>query len=184
MNEPSRVRTVHVPDIVRIKITSMGDGGSGKSCLIKRYCEERFVSKYIPTIGVDYGVKSVDIEGYEVRVNFWDLSGHSEFFDVRNEFYKDTQGVLLCFDLSSRRSFEALDNWLNEARKYGCSESSAQFVLVGCKLDKKRIVTESEANSWARQHGIPYFETSSNTGANVMDMFESLFERVVRRFVQ
>jgi DnaJ family protein C protein 27 len=59
----------------RIKVLSLGSCGSGKSCLIKRYCEERFVSKYITTIGVDYGVKPVQIDGCEVRVNFWDLSG-------------------------------------------------------------------------------------------------------------
>ena len=63
----------------------------GKSCLIKRYCEEKFITKYISTIGIDFGVKAVEIDGEEVRVNFWDLSGHPEFFEVRNEFYKDTQ---------------------------------------------------------------------------------------------
>jgi DnaJ family protein C protein 27 len=72
----------------------------------------QFVSKYISTIGVDFGVRSVWIDGIEVKVNFWDLSGHPEFFDVRNEFYKDTQGSLLVFDVGNRRSFEALDNWL------------------------------------------------------------------------
>lgn len=51
------------------------------------------MSRYISTIGVDYGVKPVTIGNQEVRVNFWDLSGHQEFFEVRNEFYKDTQGV-------------------------------------------------------------------------------------------
>lgn len=60
-------------------------------CVIKRFCEEKFVSKYISTIGIDYGVKPIAVCGKEVRVNFWDLSGHPEFFDVRNEFYKDTQ---------------------------------------------------------------------------------------------
>ena len=83
------------PAHTRIKIISMGSGGSGKSCLIKRYCEERFVSKYIATIGVDYGVKPATVDGVEVRVNFWDLSGHPEFFEVRNEFYKDAQGAIL-----------------------------------------------------------------------------------------
>jgi DnaJ family protein C protein 27 len=53
----------------------------------------QFVSRYICTIGVDYGVKSVMVDGCEVKVNFWDLSGHPEFFEVRNEFYKDAQGV-------------------------------------------------------------------------------------------
>ena len=57
-------------DVLRIKVTSMGEGGSGKSCLIKRYCEEKFVSRYIATIGVDFGVKPIEISGYEVKVSF------------------------------------------------------------------------------------------------------------------
>lgn len=72
----------------------------------------QFVAKYISTIGVDFGVRSVVMEGKEVKVNFWDLSGHPEFFDVRNEFYKDTQGALLCFDVCNKRSFDALDKWV------------------------------------------------------------------------
>lgn len=53
----------------------------------------QFVSKYISTIGIDYGVKPVTVNGESVRVNFWDLSGHPDFFEIRNEFYKDSQGV-------------------------------------------------------------------------------------------
>ena len=53
----------------------------------------QFVSRYISTIGVDYGVKPVQAHGCNIKVNFWDLSGHPEFFDIRNEFYKDTQAV-------------------------------------------------------------------------------------------
>lgn len=78
---------------VRLKILSLGDKGVGKSCLIKRYCEGKFVSRYITTIGVDYGVKPVKVNGTPVKVNFWDLSGDPEFLEVRNEFYSDAQGV-------------------------------------------------------------------------------------------
>lgn len=53
----------------------------------------QFVSKYISTIGIDYGVKPVAVNGESVRINFWDLSGHPDFFEIRNEFYKDSQGV-------------------------------------------------------------------------------------------
>ena len=53
----------------RIKVITAGSGGVGKSCLVKRFCEERFVSKYIATIGVDYGVKPVEVDGSTVRVN-------------------------------------------------------------------------------------------------------------------
>ena len=53
------------------------------------------MSKYISTIGVDYGVKGIDLAGEEVKANFWDLSGAKEYLEVRNEFYKDAQGCLL-----------------------------------------------------------------------------------------
>lgn len=56
----------------------------------------QFVQRYIATIGVDYGVKPTVVRGLNVRVNFWDLSGQPEFFEVRNEFYKDAQGVGVC----------------------------------------------------------------------------------------
>ena len=76
------------PKLYRIKVISMGDQACGKSCLIKRYCEEKFISKYIPTIGVDYGVKPVKMGDYEVRVNLWDFAGATDYQEVRNEFYK------------------------------------------------------------------------------------------------
>eukprot|EP00750_Incisomonas_marina_P018068 INCI2697.3.p1 GENE.INCI2697.3~~INCI2697.3.p1 ORF type:complete len:151 (+),score=24.51 INCI2697.3:208-660(+) len=102
----------------RVKIISLGDSKTGKSCLIKfvcvatsvvvcvqcllvvsvldpiyltgalclaclrRFCEDKFVNKYLRTIGVDFGVKPVKIDGRSVKVNFWDLSGHDEFFQV------------------------------------------------------------------------------------------------------
>ncbi len=63
----------------------------------------QFVSKYISTIGVDYGVKGIVLAGEEVKVNFWDLAGSKEYLEVRNEFYKDSQGCLLVGRRSPRR---------------------------------------------------------------------------------
>ncbi|RHY30809.1 hypothetical protein DYB32_004008 [Aphanomyces invadans] len=158
-------------NVLRIKVISMGDGGVGKSCVIKR--------KYISTIGIDYGVKPVKVNGSEVRVNFWDLSGQPEFLEVRNEFYKDTQGAILMFDVSSRRSFEALDGWLKEAAKYG----GGKFPCVVCanKVDKLRLVKEDEGSAWAAAKGYEYFETSAQTGANVAEALHHLFQLVVNR---
>ena len=64
------------------------------------------MSKYISTIGIDYGVKPTKIKGRDVRVNFWDMSGSEAFFEVRNEFYKDASGALLVYDVSNKKSFE------------------------------------------------------------------------------
>jgi DnaJ family protein C protein 27 len=76
----------------RIKVISMGEERVGKSCLIKRFCEEKFVDKYVPTIGIDFGVKPVPVERCgQVRINFWDMAGGSEYYAVRSEFYADAQ---------------------------------------------------------------------------------------------
>lgn len=75
---------------ILIKILSIGDPEVGKSCLIKRYCEGRFVSRYIPTIGVDYGVKKTNIKNYKVNINFFDLSGESDYLTISKEFVQDS----------------------------------------------------------------------------------------------
>lgn len=165
----------------RIKVLSMGAAASGKSCLIKRYCEGKFVTRYISTIGVDFGVKPVTIKGKTVKVNFWDLSGQPEFFEIRNEFYKNTQGALMVFDVTSRASFDALDGWLEESQKFGLQ--TEQIVLCANKVDKpKRVITEEEGRAWAEGHGIEYFETSANSGQNVQDMFMHLFVSVYQKY--
>jgi DnaJ family protein C protein 27 len=165
----------------RIKIISMGSGGCGKSCLIKRYCEDRFVNKYIATIGVDYGVKPVTLEGNDVRVNFWDFSGHSEFFEIRNEFYKDAQGCILVFDVTSRDSFNECDAWLAEAAKFGANPGEMPIALCANKVDKKRVVSEEEARNFAASRGLNYFDVSACSGQNVVEMFDFLFTTVYKR---
>jgi DnaJ family protein C protein 27 len=159
----------------------MGDAAAGKSCLIKRYCEERFISKYISTIGIDYGVKPTKLNGRELRVNFWDMSGSDAFFEVRNEFYKDSSGAVLVYDVSNRGSFESLPSWLAEARKYGAN-SEMPIILVGNKCDKRRVVQESEGINFAAENGlVGHYDTSASSGANVLDVFETLFKSVMER---
>lgn len=173
----------HATAINRIKIISMGNGATGKSCLIKRYCEDRFVNKYIATIGVDYGVKPVQVEGNDVRVNFWDLSGHPEFFEIRNEFYKDAQGCLLVYDCTNRESFDNCDTWMSEAAKFGASPTDMPIALCANKVDiaKKRSVTEEEGRSYASSRGLTYFEVSACSGQNVIEMFDFLFAQAFKQ---
>lgn len=163
---------------MRIKLISMGDTRVGKSCLIKRFCEDKFVSKYIPTIGVDYGVKPVSFGEHEVRLNLWDLAGPAEYLEVRNEMYKDAQGCLLVYDTTNRASFDMLGSWVEESRKFG-ADSMVIFV-AGTKADiPGRKVTEEEARDWAAGQGFAFFETSAANGAGVRAVFTSLIARVL-----
>jgi DnaJ family protein C protein 27 len=112
-------------------------------------------------------------------VNFWDLSGHETFFEVRNEFYKDTQGVLLVFDASNQASFQALDGCLKEAKKFGLQNIPG--ALCANKVDLKRAISEEEGRAFSKANGLAYFETSASSGANVSEMFETIFNQIMKK---
>ncbi|TPX63294.1 hypothetical protein SpCBS45565_g06744 [Spizellomyces sp. 'palustris'] len=157
----------------------MGDPNVGKSCLIKRYCEGRFISEYISTIGIDYGVKTIQMDEVEVKVNFWDIAGDSVYFEIRNEFYKDTHGVILVYDTSIKETFTNLQSWIDELNTY-CQSETISF-LVANKVDQApRAVTRKEGESLAEQLGLRYFETSALTGEGVQSMFTALFADVLK----
>jgi len=172
------------PKPLRLKIISMGNAEVGKSCLIKRYCEKRFVSKYMTTIGIDFGVTKVRVKDRDLKINIFDMAGHPVFYDVRNEFYKDTQGVLLVYNVNQRESFEALELWLEEMRtEMGSASEMANVVFVVCgnKTDKgkSRMVEETEGRLWSQGKGFYFFETSALTGDGVFQMFQTLFEAII-----
>jgi len=180
------------PRSLRAKIMSLGSGAVGKSTLIKRYCEGRFVQKYITTIGIDYGVKPCKVLGLDVKVNFFDTSGDDEFKDIRVEFYDKTSGVLLVYDVTNRKSFTDLDGWLEEAQSHGCPLSQRQrtgdmpFVVVCAnKTDlPRRSVTKAEGMEFASRHGMYYYETSASTGESVVEAMNFLFEKVVTNHLE
>ena len=166
-------------DVSKVKLISMGNTGVGKSAIIKRFCEGRFSSKYFGTIGVDYGVKSVRFGATEVRINLFDLAGGPEFLNVRNEFYKDTQGGILVFDVTNRESFEALNSWVDESCNFGAK--NPDIIVVANKIEMpSRVISEIEARSWASDNGFDYVEVSASTGSRVNQLFEQLTSRIVR----
>ncbi|KAI6650433.1 hypothetical protein LOD99_5870 [Oopsacas minuta] len=169
--------------IKRIKILTLGDIDTGKSCIIKRYCEHRFVSRYMPTIGIDFGVTKVNIMTLDIKVNIFDSSGNQVFYGVRNEFYKDTQGILLVFDVCNKTSFDSLSKWLQELRKHLESEELMERIAVvvcGNKSDlSKRQVDEVDAKIWCEKRNFSYHETSSKADENITEAMMDLFTRVV-----
>lgn len=104
-----------------------------------------------------------------------------EFFEIRNEFYKEAQGVALIYDASARDTFEDLDSWIAEATKFGVSINDIPVVLCANKVDKRRMVSEEEGRQYASTKGMRYFETSAMSGANVAEMFQDLFTLAVRK---
>jgi DnaJ homolog subfamily C member 27 len=173
-----------------IKLVTVGSEGSGKSSLIRRFCESRFTDKYMVTVGVDYGCRCVELlkasktkskEPDVAKVHFFDLSGMPAFKDIRTDLYDNTGVFVLCFDLTDFLSFKAVSDFFDEISKSqkesNVSLHSKNAVLVGTKSDLKRSVSKLEAQQLANTLGILYTETSAATGQGVNEMFLNALSR-------
>ena len=168
-----------------MKLISLGDVEVGKSCLIKRYCEGSFVEDYITTIGIDYGVKKVPFNDCLVNINIFDLSGDDDYKTVRMEYYKDSMGVLMVYDINLQETFDSLGKWEKEAEKNGLDLSKCVVVVLGNKTDlKKRQVKTETARVRAKEKDYKFFEASAKSGANVSEAFKFLFDGMYNRTIE
>jgi len=128
----------------RLKILVIGDGGVGKTALCKRLSCDTFDPKYTPTIGSDYECGGVTVGKETIKVCMWDCSGHPEFVEVRNEFCKECNCILIVYDITSKKSFHGIEMWIREAAKFK-GETEVGVYVCGSKADSegKRIVSES-----------------------------------------
>jgi len=152
----------------RVRMISLGDSGVGKSALIKRHCEHRFFSRYVMTIGIDYGV----VKCRDVSVSIFDVGGHELFREVRQEFYADTEAVLLVFDARDAHPVTSLARWMAEFVKFGGRVDRALVIVAANKCDLAGQVDLTDARIWAEQQGFKFVQTSAATAEGVQEIFE------------
>ncbi len=153
-----------------LKVLLVGNGGVGKTSLIRRWCEERFEHTRVMTIGVDFQTRRVALPGGEVKLSIWDIAGQDRFATVREGFYRGALAAALVYDLSDPQSAADLPRWLEEIQR---REPAIDWLVVGNKEDLPG--TENEAGArFAGQWGKPAVKTSALTGAGVAEMFTRL----------
>ena len=162
------------------KIIVIGDSDVGKSSLTLRLTDDIFYADHAATIGIDFRVHSLTIQGRSVRLHVWDTAGQERFQNVTASFYRGANGILLCFDVTKRYSFQSLEKWMERVRLQAVP--TAPLVLVGCKADDivvRREVTSDEAVEWSAARGIPYIETSARSNIGVELAFETVTKSMI-----
>ena len=154
------------------KVIVVGDGAVGKTALTIRFSEGRFQDHYKMTIGVDFAIKLVEINGKKVKLQIWDTGGQERFSYIRPLYYKGAMSCIYVFDITNRSSYDHLNKWYKEVSDY-CGGIPALLVANKCDLPDK-AVTVNEAQQMAAQLGGPFYEASAKTGNNVDDLFTTL----------
>jgi Ras-related protein Rab-2A len=153
------------------KYIIVGDSGSGKSCLLLRFTDNRFENYHDVTIGVEFGTKIINIDHTPIKIQVWDAAGQESFRSITRAYYRNSTVALLVFDITRRSTFKSVKTWLKDIQNE--TSDTVVIVLVGnkCDLDHRRQVKKEEAEALAKKHGLIYLESSAKTGENVEEIF-------------
>ncbi|XP_030321142.1 ras-related protein Rab-13 isoform X2 [Calypte anna] len=133
------------------KLLLIGDSGVGKTCLIIRFAEDNFTSTYISTIGIDFKIRTVDIDGKKIKLQVWDTAGQERFKTITTAYYRGAVGIILVYDITDEKSFQNIQNWMKSIKEL------------------------------AKEHGIRFFETSAKSSINVEEAFSSLARDILQK---
>lgn len=160
------------------KTLIIGDSSVGKSNLLLRFSDNVFHDTFLPTIGVDFKIKNVNVYDKSIKLNIWDTAGQDRFKTITQAYYKGANGIVVVFDITDRITFDHVQNWFQEIKK-NAGEGVVR-VLVGNKADLQdsRAVQKSEAEELAKSLGVFYIETSAKTGENVDSVFINLSRQI------
>ena len=156
------------------KVLLLGNSDVGKSSLILRYVDQVWSDTFVPTIGVDFKVKTLEIDNKQIKMQIWDTAGQERFRNVISSYFRGSHGIFLIYDITNRDSFKNLENWLIEIEKN--ASQNVLKILIGNKsdlVDDREIKTE-EGQAFANRNGMKFIETSAKMNTNVNEAFETL----------
>jgi len=166
------------------KLLLIGDSGVGKSCLLLRFADDTYTESYISTIGVDFKIRTIELNGKTIKLQIWDTAGQERFRTITSSYYRGAHGIIVVYDVTDQVSFNNVKQWLQEIDRYACE--NVNKLLVGNKSDlvSKKVVDINTAKEFAESLGIPFLETSAKNATNVEQAFILMATEIKNRMQQ
>ncbi|KAK4755310.1 hypothetical protein SAY87_009067 [Trapa incisa] len=116
-----------------IKLLLIGDSGVGKSCLLLRFSDGSFTTSFITTIGIDFKIRTIELDGKRIKLQIWDTAGQERFRTITTAYYRGAMGILLVYDVTDESSFNNIRNWIRNIEQH--ASDNVNKILVGNKAD-------------------------------------------------
>ena len=163
------------------KILTIGESGVGKTCILRRFVENKFLKNHLATIGIDFKTKTLNINNQEIKLKIWDTAGQERFRNITTQYYKGADGIVLIYDVTDDASYEKIRDWMEQILS-NTKREDIGLVLLGNKCDMEpRAVTEEQGNKMAEELKVSYFETSALTGQGINEAFNELTRDIMKR---
>ncbi|KAH6864050.1 ras family-domain-containing protein [Alternaria alternata] len=171
-----------------IKLLLIGDSGVGKSCCLLRFSEDSFTPSFITTIGIDFKIRTIELDGKRVKLQIWDTAGQERFRTITTAYYRGAMGILLVYDVTDERSFNStspldIRTWFSNVEQH--ATEGVNKILIGnkCDWEEKRAVSTEQGQALADELGIPFLEVSAKSNINVDQAFYSLAGDIKKRLI-
>uniref|UniRef100_A0A8C5DF75 small monomeric GTPase n=1 Tax=Gouania willdenowi TaxID=441366 RepID=A0A8C5DF75_GOUWI len=182
---PTQLKSLFSSRIVILLTILVGDSGVGKTSLLVQFDQGKFIpGSFSATVGIGFTNKVVTVDNVKVRLQIWDTAGQERFRSVTHAYYRDAHALLLLYDITNKSSFDNIRAWLTEIHEY--AQSDVVIMLLGNKADMSsvRAIRREEGERLAREHSVPFMETSAKTGVNVELAFTAVANDLKHRAVQ
>ena len=145
-----------------------------------RYCDKTFQDTHLSTIGLDYRLKSMELDdGKRIKLQIWDTAGQDRFRAITKNYYKGANGIILIYDVTNIETFENVKNWIAQIKEE--ANSNVIIYLAGNKIDveeENKVVKTEDGQKIADELNIKFYETSAKNGINVNEIFEDLVKKI------
>ncbi len=168
------------------KVLFLGEGGVGKTSLLKRYVEGTFTEDMKTTVGVDFASCEVGCDGWKATLQIWDLAGQMHFRDLVSYYFAGGRAAIAVFDITMLTTMDALEGWITRLYE---AEGEIPLVIVGNKGDLRSIlppahpfITQEEGRRFAEKYGAPFIEASAKDGNGVSRIFDEVTRLLSERY--
>uniref|UniRef100_A0A915PFY3 Ras-related protein Rab-8A n=1 Tax=Setaria digitata TaxID=48799 RepID=A0A915PFY3_9BILA len=157
-----------------LQLLLIGDSGVGKTCVLFRFSDDSFNNSFISTIGIDFKIRTIELDGKKIKLQIWDTAGQERFRTITTAYYRGAMGIMLVYDITNEKSFDNIKNWIRNIEEHASSDVDRMIIGNKCDVEERRQVSRERGEQLAIEYGTKFMETSAKANINVEEAFFTL----------
>ncbi|KAE8751853.1 hypothetical protein FOCC_FOCC001330 [Frankliniella occidentalis] len=159
----------------QLKLVLVGDPGTGKTSIVRRYCHQEFSRQYFPTAGVDFFLKRATIHGTrDATIQLWDVGGSSIDGKMLDKYIFGAHVVIYVIDLTNSSSLDNLSQWIQAVHSSQGKPALCAVLGNKCDMEHQRVIRIDRQQKFASDHGFFSYVVSARTGENISLFFQKM----------
>ncbi|KAI9012055.1 ras family-domain-containing protein [Phycomyces nitens] len=185
-SEAESASVIHTPSALpgkasQVKLVLLGESAVGKSSLVLRFVNREYFDNREPTIGAAFLTQKCHLNDRSIKFEIWDTAGQERFHSLAPMYYRNAQAAVVVYDITKSATLDKAKSWVKELQRQAHPE--IVIALIGNKLDLVQGEAESEclrqvnredAQAYADEAGLLFFETSAKSSENVDLVFAGI----------